>query len=62
MLKLKVFQLFRDFCGHGIGKKFHKEPNILHYGQAGTGEKIKTGMIFTVEPMINEGISNKSFK
>ena len=52
MLRLKGFQL-QDFCGHGIGQKFHKEPNILHYGEKGTGEKIKEGMIFTIEPMIN---------
>jgi len=45
----------QDFCGHGIGKTFHKEPNILHYGKKGTGEKIKSGMIFTIEPMINLG-------
>ena len=45
----------QDFCGHGIGEKFHKEPNILHYGKEGTGEKIKAGMIFTIEPMINLG-------
>jgi len=49
------FSVVQDFCGHGIGQAFHKEPNILHYGQKGTGEKIKTGMIFTVEPMINLG-------
>jgi len=49
------FSVVRDFCGHGIGKKFHKEPNILHYGKKGTGEKLKVGMIFTIEPMINEG-------
>jgi len=49
------FSVVRDFCGHGIGKKFHKEPNILHYGEKGTGSKLKAGMIFTVEPMINEG-------
>ena len=49
------FSVVRDFCGHGIGKQFHKEPNVLHYGKAGTGEKIKTGMIFTIEPMINLG-------
>ncbi len=49
------FSVVQDFCGHGIGKKFHEEPNILHYGKKGTGEKIKTGMIFTVEPMINLG-------
>ncbi len=49
------FSVVQDFCGHGIGQKFHKEPNILHYGEAGTGEEIKTGMIFTIEPMINLG-------
>ena len=49
------FSVVQDFCGHGIGQKFHKEPNILHYGKKGTGEKIKAGMIFTIEPMINIG-------
>ena len=49
------FSVVQDFCGHGIGETFHKEPNILHYGEKGTGEKIKTGMIFTIEPMINYG-------
>ena len=49
------FSVVQDFCGHGIGQKFHKEPNILHYGEKGTGEKIKKGMIFTIEPMINLG-------
>jgi methionyl aminopeptidase len=49
------FSVVRDFCGHGIGKVFHKEPNILHYGKAGTGSKLKPGMIFTIEPMVNEG-------
>ena len=49
------FSVVRDFCGHGIGKVFHKEPNILHYGKKGAGPKLKTGMIFTIEPMINEG-------
>ena len=49
------FSVVRDFCGHGIGKVFHKEPNILHYGKKGTGPKLQVGMIFTVEPMINEG-------
>ena len=49
------FSVVRDFCGHGIGKKFHEQPNILHFGEPGTGKKLKTGMIFTVEPMINEG-------
>ena len=49
------FSVVQDFCGHGIGKTFHKEPNVLHYGKKGTGEKIKAGMIFTIEPMINVG-------
>ena len=49
------FSVVQDFCGHGIGESFHKEPNILHYGKKGTGEKIKAGMIFTIEPMINLG-------
>jgi len=51
----KGFSVVRDFCGHGIGKIFHEQPNILHYGKKGKGQKIKTGMIFTIEPMINEG-------
>ena len=49
------FSVVQDFCGHGIGETFHKEPNVLHYGEKGSGEKIKTGMIFTIEPMINCG-------
>ena len=50
------FSVVRDFCGHGIGKRFHQMPNILHYGKKGSGEKLTEGMIFTVEPMINEGL------
>ena len=49
------FSVVQDFCGHGIGQEFHKEPNILHYGKYGEGEKLKAGMIFTIEPMINVG-------
>ncbi len=49
------FSVVQDFCGHGIGEVFHKEPNVLHYGEAGSGEKVKAGMIFTIEPMINSG-------
>ena len=52
----KGFSVVRDFCGHGIGKIFHEPPNILHYGKRGEGIKLSAGMIFTVEPMINEGI------
>ncbi len=54
-VEAKGFSVVQDFCGHGIGESFHKEPNILHYGKKGTGEKIKAGMIFTIEPMINLG-------
>jgi len=45
----------REFCGHGIGKKFHEDPQVLHYGKPGTGLKLQAGMIFTIEPMINAG-------
>ncbi len=54
----KGFSVVKDFCGHGIGKIFHEPPNILHYGKKGDGIKLETGMIFTVEPMINEGVYN----
>ena len=54
----KGFSVVRDFCGHGIGKIFHEPPNILHYGKSGEGIKLETGNIFTVEPMINEGVYN----
>ncbi len=49
------YSVVREFCGHGIGQKFHEEPQILHYGKPGTLEKLVAGMIFTVEPMINAG-------
>jgi len=49
------FSVVREFCGHGIGKNFHEEPQVLHYGRPGTGMKLQAGMIFTVEPMINAG-------
>ncbi len=45
----------RDFCGHGLGKVFHDSPNILHFGHPGTGEVLKAGMFFTIEPMVNLG-------
>jgi len=45
----------REFCGHGIGRKFHEEPQVLHYGQQGTGLVLAAGMTFTIEPMINAG-------
>lgn len=49
------FSVVREYCGHGIGKIFHEPPNVLHYGTRGTGAEIKSGMIFTIEPMINAG-------
>jgi methionyl aminopeptidase len=47
--------IVRDFCGHGLGRVFHDRPNILHYGEPGEGIRLETGMLFTVEPMINLG-------
>jgi methionyl aminopeptidase len=49
------FSIVREFCGHGIGRKFHEEPQIVHYGRPGTGMALREGMIFTIEPMINAG-------
>ncbi|VWX35811.1 methionine aminopeptidase [Limnobacter sp. 130] len=49
------YSVVREFCGHGIGTKFHEEPQVLHYGKLGTGVKLLEGMIFTIEPMLNAG-------
>ncbi len=49
------FSIVRDFCGHGVGKVFHTQPSVLHYGEAGKGDRILRGMFFTIEPMINAG-------
>lgn len=49
------YSIVREFCGHGIGKKFHEEPQVLHYGKPGTGVRLEAGMIFTIEPMVNAG-------
>jgi len=49
------FSVVREFCGHGIGRKFHEEPQVLHYGKRGDGIELLPGMIFTIEPMINAG-------
>ncbi len=51
----KGFSVVRDFCGHGISNTFHESPNVLHYGKKNTGIELKTGMTFTIEPMINVG-------
>jgi methionyl aminopeptidase len=49
------YSVVREFCGHGIGKNFHEDPHVLHYGMAGEGEALEAGMIITVEPMLNQG-------
>jgi len=49
------FSVVREYCGHGIGTIYHDEPQVLHYGQRGTGLPLKEGMIFTIEPMLNAG-------
>ncbi len=49
------FSVVQEYCGHGIGEVFHEEPQVLHYGKAGTGLALKEGMTFTIEPMINAG-------
>jgi methionyl aminopeptidase len=49
------YSVVREFCGHGIGSKFHEDPQVLHYGKPHTGIKLEAGMIFTIEPMINAG-------
>jgi methionyl aminopeptidase len=53
--ELERCSVVRDFCGHGVGRLFHDEPNILHYGRRGEGIMLKPGMFFTIEPMVNLG-------
>ncbi len=49
------FTVVREFCGHGIGRRFHEEPQVLHYGRPGTLDELLPGMVFTIEPMVNAG-------
>jgi methionyl aminopeptidase len=49
------FSIVREYCGHGIGRVFHEDPQVLHYGEPGTGLELKEGMTFTIEPMVNAG-------
>ncbi|MBT3049229.1 MAG: type I methionyl aminopeptidase [Candidatus Thiodiazotropha sp.] len=49
------YSIVREYCGHGIGREFHEDPQVLHYGQAGTGAELRPGMCFTIEPMVNAG-------
>lgn len=51
----KRLSVVRDFCGHGIGRRFHEPPNILHFGRPGEGPELRRGMVFTIEPMVNAG-------
>lgn len=55
MAKDKGYSVVHEYCGHGIGREFHEEPQVLHYGKRGTGVELKPGMTFTIEPMINLG-------
>ena len=54
-VEAKGFSVVREYCGHGIGREFHEEPQILHYGNANTGMELQPGMCFTIEPMVNAG-------
>lgn len=49
------FSVVREYCGHGIGRNFHEDPQVVHYGNPGEGVRLKEGMVFTIEPMINAG-------
>lgn len=51
----KGYSVVREYCGHGIGREMHEEPQVLHYGAAGSGMLLKPGMVFTIEPMLNQG-------
>ncbi len=49
------YSIVRDYCGHGIGREMHEEPQVLHFGKPGTGLTLREGMVFTIEPMVNQG-------
>ena len=49
------YSVVREFCGHGIGRKFHEDPQVKHYGTRGAGDRLRAGMVFTIEPMVNAG-------
>jgi methionyl aminopeptidase len=53
--KRNGYSVVREYCGHGIGREMHEEPTLLHFGRPGTGMKLREGMTFTIEPMINQG-------
>jgi len=49
------YSVVKEYCGHGIGREMHEDPQVLHYGHAGTGLELQEGMVFTIEPMLNQG-------
>lgn len=53
--KKNGYSVVRDYCGHGIGREMHEDPQVLHFGRAGTGMVLREGMVFTIEPMLNQG-------
>jgi methionyl aminopeptidase len=55
LVEASDFSVVREYCGHGIGRVYHEDPQVLHYGEPGTGPVLRTGMTFTIEPMINAG-------
>ncbi|HZF26967.1 MAG TPA: type I methionyl aminopeptidase [Steroidobacteraceae bacterium] len=55
LAEARNFSVVREYCGHGIGRVYHEDPQVLHYGEPGTGLELKAGMTFTIEPMINAG-------
>ena len=55
VIEANGYSVVRDYCGHGIGRIFHEDPQVLHYGRPGTGIELKAGMTFTIEPMVNAG-------
>lgn len=52
------YSVVREYCGHGIGQQMHEEPQVLHFGKPGTGLVLREGMVFTIEPMLNQGTSH----
>jgi methionyl aminopeptidase len=53
--KRNGYSVVREYCGHGIGRKMHEEPQVMHFGKPGTGLALREGMVFTIEPMLNRG-------
>ncbi|MDF1640428.1 type I methionyl aminopeptidase [Thalassolituus oleivorans] len=60
--ELNGYSIVREYCGHGIGREMHEEPQVLHYGQKGKGLVLQEGMTFTIEPMINQGKAKVKMK